>query len=83
MKKTVTVELYNPKSPLAKVRVGDQARVNYVHDDDSERLRERVGAVGTVLGRTNYMWTPGNRYYLQFEDGYVAGFESWLIEKVG
>lgn len=80
----VKVKLYNPKSPLAKAYVGDKVRINYVHDDDSNKLRERVGHVGTVLGRTSYTnpHTPGNRYYVQFEDGYVGGFESWLFDNV-
>lgn len=81
-KANLKVELYGPKSPLAKARIGDLVKIKYVHQDDSKRLKSRVGQVGTVLGRTNYLSvTPGNRYYVEFEDGYVAGFESWLIER--
>ena len=75
------LDLYNPKSPLAKAVAGDSVRINYVHSDDSDKLRARVGKIGKVLGRTSYFYTPGNRYYIQFEDGYVGGFESWLFER--
>jgi hypothetical protein len=78
---TKHLDLYNPKSPLAKAVVGDSVKINYVHADDSLQLQARVGKVGKVLGRTRYSNTPGNRYYIQFKDGYVGGFESWLFER--
>ena len=74
--------LTNPRSPKAKFYVGEQALVGYVHRDDSNLLRAHVGQVGTVIGRTTYVDTPGNRYYVQFSDGYVGGYESWLLERV-
>ena len=81
-KANLKVELYGPKSRDAKAYIGDLVKINYVHRDDSKRLQARVGQVGKVLGRTNYQVPcPGNRYYVEFADGYVAGFESWLIER--
>ena len=76
-----TTKLKNPKSKMAKFRVGDLAQVCYTYSDDSKILRAHVGLVGVVLGRTDYGGTPGNRYYLRFSDGYVGGYESYLLKK--
>ena len=76
------MKLRNTESKRAKFKIRDKAVVRYVHDDDSNKLRERVGQTGVVIGFRRYYGGPGNRYYLEFADGYVAGFESLLLKNV-
>lgn len=69
-----------------KFTVGDMVSVERVYDDDSSKLRERVGTIGQIAGYRDYYKGKrnygGNRYYVRFADHYVAGFEPWLLKKV-
>ena len=82
MRTQTFTKLRNTESKRAKFKIRDKAVVRYVHADDSNKLRERVGQTGVVIGFRRYYGGPGNRYYLEFADGYVAGFESWLLKNV-
>jgi len=82
--------------PNHKFFPGDSAKVKYTYTEESRVLNARIGEVGTVVARSCAKdgtargpslkgWYPRcwTRYYVQFEDGNVHGFQSQCLVRVG
>ena len=85
--------VYNWNHPNHKFFPGDEVKVVYVTDTESDVLRSKVGRSGKVIARsaTKDGLARGHntrygrcftRYYVEFSDGNMHGYHSSYLDKV-
>jgi len=75
-------KLRDTNSPNARFKIGDFVRVCRTFADDSQKMKKKIGHCGYIEGYREYKGGgPGNRYYVEFEDGEILGFEGRLLRK--
>lgn len=76
-------KLRDTNSSAARFKKGDFCEVRRVFRDDSQKMRNKIGWEGRVIGFREYRGGgPGNRYYVEFQDGEILGFEGRLLRKI-
>jgi len=76
-------KLRDTNSSTARFKKGDFCRVRRTFADDSQKMKSKIGWEGRVIGFREYKGnSPGNRYYVEFQDGEILGFEGRLLRKI-